>query len=269
MQKILMFFLSISLPLISSEQWNLTLCTIFQQEARFLEEWILFHEKEGVDHFILYNNLSTDNYQEVLAPFIQRGLVELIDWPSVPKDDEWTNFCFQVCVSAYNDAINRLRGKTKWLAIIDADEYLFSLHMPLKDLLKKYKKESAISFQWVCFGTSNVDYCKPGEALAKLVWRLPFEDPRNAWYKTISRMKLISHCTHPHACILKSGKERVLAREEARVNHYWTHDETFLHEVKVPRYQKWGHAYEHLIQSAAEFNQIYDDLITRARPSKI
>ncbi len=35
----------------------------------------------GAKHFYLYNNLSQDNYLEVLQPYIESGDVELIEWP--------------------------------------------------------------------------------------------------------------------------------------------------------------------------------------------
>lgn len=260
MRKFLMLFLLVSFPLFC--EWNLTVCTIFQNDARFLAEWISYHEKEGVDHFLLYNNMSTDNYQEVLAPFVARGLVEVIEWPSVAKEDEWENFCFHTCISAYNDGIQRLKGKTKWLAIIDTDEFIFSIDKPLKALLKKYKKQQAIGLLWACYGTSNVDYCAPGEMLKKLLWRLPLDHPRNSWWKSIMKMKEIIKCAQPHGCLLKDkGFEMVLDRAEARINHYWSRDETFLHEVKIPRYLRWKASAEGIIEEVATYNQEYDDAI--------
>lgn len=50
-------------------------CLRFRDEARFLEEWIEYYLAAGVDHFLLYNNFSIDNYQQVLRPYQDRGRV--------------------------------------------------------------------------------------------------------------------------------------------------------------------------------------------------
>src|SRR5262245_1292734 len=68
------------------ERWRefrheLGVCAIFREEAPFLDEWLTFHCGVGVTHFYLYNNFSTDNFRTVLEPWIDRGVVTLIDWP--------------------------------------------------------------------------------------------------------------------------------------------------------------------------------------------
>ena len=50
--------------------WDLAIATMFQDEARWLKEWLEYHLLVGVQHFYLYNNLSSDNYQDVLQPYI-------------------------------------------------------------------------------------------------------------------------------------------------------------------------------------------------------
>ena len=40
----------------------------------------------GVEHFYLYNNESTDDFETVIMPFIEKGLVELYDWDSENPD---------------------------------------------------------------------------------------------------------------------------------------------------------------------------------------
>ncbi len=47
-------------------QYDLVLCSIFQNEAAWLREWLEFHLLVGVQHALLYNNHSTDAYGEVV-----------------------------------------------------------------------------------------------------------------------------------------------------------------------------------------------------------
>lgn len=115
--------------------YRLAICSLFKNEAPWLKEWILYHHKVlGVEHFYLYNNDSTDHYQEILQPFIDQGIVELIDWNSAdpthldPRYQTKNNAPqdpFQV--AAFNDCLkNKAFGKVKWLAVIDIDEFIVS-----------------------------------------------------------------------------------------------------------------------------------------------
>ena len=62
--------------------YYLSIATIFRNEAPYLKEWIEYHLMMGVDHFYLYNNMSEDNYLEVLNPYIEHDIVTLVDWPN-------------------------------------------------------------------------------------------------------------------------------------------------------------------------------------------
>lgn len=268
MNKWLVIFLFSTSSLFSYEKF-LTVCMIFQNEARFLDEWIQYHNKNGVDHFILYNNLSEDNYKEVLNPYIKSGLVELVEWPFKQEGknfEAFVDFCFKIVVDAYNDGIKRCKGKSKWIAFIDSDEFLVPVrYKNLKDLLKKHKDLPAIGLQWVLFGTSNVPYTKSGELLDKLRWRLPLDHPRNDWFKSIVKSKAVKNAINPHCMIVQHGPEKILDRAEARINHYWTRDEDHLHKVKIPRYTRWGQDPAQYLLMAGDMNQEYDNLILKFR----
>jgi GT2 family glycosyltransferase len=50
-------------------------------EARDLREWIEFHRLQGVERFYLYDNGSTDDTEEVVRPYVEEGIAELVPWP--------------------------------------------------------------------------------------------------------------------------------------------------------------------------------------------
>ena len=62
----------------------LSICAIYRDEAPYLREWIEFHRLVGVERFFLYNNGSEDDHLEVLAPYVEDGIVVLHDWPVFP-----------------------------------------------------------------------------------------------------------------------------------------------------------------------------------------
>ena len=81
-----MFYKLLLLGNRKSEQkkYKFSICSIFKNEALFLKEFIEYHLLIGFEHFYFYNNNSEDNYLDVLKPYMDAGIVTLIEWPVVP-----------------------------------------------------------------------------------------------------------------------------------------------------------------------------------------
>lgn len=266
-----------------SYKYQLAIAAIFRNDAPYLREWIEFHKLVGVDHFWLYNHNSNDDYREVLEPYIREGVVELIEWSS-PADD-WNGFCFGVQPAAYRDAIKRAakrKSRTKWLAIIDSDEFLFPVkEMNLVETLENYYKDcSGVCVNWQVYGTSGVAAVPPDMLMIEvLLYKAPQEAPRNRYYKSIVRPMRVRWCGNPHFCEYQPGYWHVNAKGERftmdnkgvyvdriRINHYWTRDEHYMYTFKVPRYQHWNNA-NGVIEALAELNLVYDPSITKYLPA--
>ena len=50
-------------------KYFLSVGAIFKNESAALEEWLNHYIKEGVDHFYLIDNGSTDNYADILQKY--------------------------------------------------------------------------------------------------------------------------------------------------------------------------------------------------------
>jgi hypothetical protein len=123
---------------------ELAVCAIFKDEAPFLDEWLTFHAGVGVEHFYLYDDASSDRFRDVLAPWIHRGSVTLIDWADRNQP------------TAYNDCLRRFRWQNRWMAFIDIDEFLFSpRHFDLRRALHDYADVPALFVYWVLFGSAG------------------------------------------------------------------------------------------------------------------
>jgi hypothetical protein len=96
----------------------ITVCTMVQNEAPYVAEWIAYHRLLGVDHFIFYNNNSTDNLEEALAPFAARGWVSIINNDRELKGNEAIDFQDQ-CDQSNEEALS-----SRWLGLFDVDEFL-------------------------------------------------------------------------------------------------------------------------------------------------
>ena len=54
-------------------------CTLFKDEVGFLAEFIAFYKMQGVDHMILFDHDSLDNFTAEVAPWVTSGFVSLRD----------------------------------------------------------------------------------------------------------------------------------------------------------------------------------------------
>ena len=94
--------------------YNLSIVTIMKGEAPYVKEWLDYHLLAGVDHFFIYDNDSTDNLKEILQPYIDAGIVTYIFYPGKVRQME-----------SYIDAIKQFRFLSRYIAWIDADEFIF------------------------------------------------------------------------------------------------------------------------------------------------
>lgn len=269
-KKFILFFL-FSFTLLSA--YEVSVCCIFRDDAKYLPEWIEFHQKQGVEHFYLYNNLSSDEPRTYLDHYIQKDLVTLIDWPyeSLGGQD-W----IEIQCEAYMHCANNYKKKTRWLAFLDTDEFLFCVDgTTLPKFLKPFRKYRAVGVNWVMYGTSNVTIPENGKLTDCLVYRSEISYPDNIHVKTIAQPKYIERIDCPHYVILKNGEFEVTENEEAfcgpfsptisvnkiRINHYWSRDLDFFYNVKLPRREKWYGDREGHILMESQLNAVYDPVL--------
>lgn len=139
------------------------MCAVFRDEAEYLDEWLTFHSYMGVDKFYLYNDSSSDNYREVLKPWIEANKVQLLSSKGRKQKD------------IYNHCIRRRRFETRWLALIDIDEFLWSPSgKSISELLSRYEGIACLMVRWVLFGSSGKT-SKQKSVLESYTQRLPLD----------------------------------------------------------------------------------------------
>lgn len=260
---------------ISSFEHFLTVCAIFQNESPYLDEWIEYHKSFGVEFFLLYNNNSTDDSLKTLQKYIDQGLVEVINWPSIEEKNDAVHFIYTVQIGAYNDALERLKSKTKWCAFIDVDEFIVPIGYESISLLlfAKFSDVAGLCVNWQCYGTSNVERCT--SVLDELVYKMKWDHPWNRHSKMIVRPSKTISFPNPHFCKYIDGYYAVDAThkrcyicpdgvyiDKIRINHYWTRDKWFFNNFKIPRWKKWGNSEETILDHAKEMNQEYDPILS-------
>jgi hypothetical protein len=209
------------LPMASSAmpRHELAICAIFREEAPFLDEWLSFHSAIGATHFYLYDNFSSDNFHDVLAPRIEQGLVTLTDWP-VPVGQ----------LSAYRHCVMRARGSVRWLAFIDIDEFLFSPGtIDIRPILRDYSDLPGVEV-WQAFFGANGHVTRPALPVTEAyTLRAPLAVKTTV--KSIADPRMVyKPGVHQHKYWL--GKALDCARQAVphpapqldvlRINHYWS-----------------------------------------------
>lgn len=274
------FSLIIFLPLKSTYgqkyEHELAIAMIFQNEAEYLHEWIEYHRLVGVTHFYLYEHLSTDDYYSVLQPYIASGVVELVNVTTyVSNQSEWS----VVQVGAYWDAIEKAKGKAKWLALIDADEMIVPLsNKPLTTTLKKFEPYGGVYMNYLCFGTSNVQKIPADKLMIETL--LYCDESPMAFGKSIARPERVRACMDPHRMHYKPPYDHVntagvtfdwapaaVSWKEIGLFHYCTRDLDHVINTKIPRRQKWiGIEQNSYLQSIEHFNARYNPYMLRFVP---
>lgn len=261
---------------------TLAICAMFQNEAPYIKEWIEYHRLVGVEHFYLFNNLSTDNFKAILEPYMKAGIVDLYDWP-YPSGS--LQEYLKVQYRAYNTMISLTRTKVKWLAIIDLDEFIVPHEgNDLKKILKNYEKYGAVCINWQCFGTSDVNVIPANKLMIEtLLRRAPVDFPRNLCVKSIIRPQAVERCLDSHSMKFYPGFYQVTTNKKSfigmyspsvlvdkiQINHYWTRDEHHYLNVKLPRLDKWSpnNARHDWSTTIKKFNEETDSKILRFVPA--
>lgn len=244
---------------------GIAIVCIIKNEARYIREWIAYYKLMGVDHIYLFNNGSTDNVREVLQKELEAEFVTLIDFTGANAQ-----------LPVYRLAVKYLRGKYRWVAFIDADEFIVPTNGDLKEYLAGKENCPAIGIDWVVFGTGG--HKKRPEGLVTENYFSTFEDADNLLnlrIKCIVNPDEVYDVYSPHFCVLKNGRYAVDENGEEittkwmyvsgsgpaftgknstrtiRINHYWTKSEQDLLE-------KCNRGY-----AAGGFNPDYDGIMKR------
>ncbi len=224
-------------------KYNLSVCAVFKNESKYLKEWIEYHRLIGVDHFYLYNNNSVDRSLSVLKPYIEKGIVTLIHWPDrVNEQCEKFVWPLGIQVSAYENAIKWVAPQeTKWLAILDIDEFLIPIGgYTLNEMLKKYSQYPGVVLSRTFYDASLVNaFPKKNLVIESLeiIGTPSRESPLKRVEKMIFNPRLCDTFTWPpYRCIFKDlQKPIVLTKWELRVNHYSNRNKGYLVVSENPK----------------------------------
>lgn len=125
---------------------NLTGIYWIKNEASYLPEYLEFHLLQGFDHFIFYDNGSTDNLLEVVKPY--GTCVEIRSYPQNLQQAK--NFWLA------KEGCYEQRGKSRWIHFHAIDERIFCPDgRSIPEFLVEYQKHPGVAVAWDEFNSNG------------------------------------------------------------------------------------------------------------------
>ena len=184
------------------------MAVIVKNEARYIREFILFYKATGADRIYIYDNDSSDNLIEEITPFLETGFVvyRYLHGPVVQT-------------FAYRDAVRRTKRRTKWLALVDADEFLFSLKGTMPEQLKAYEKYPGVGVNWVVFGPSGHETRPEGLVMDNYTETFADNNDINLHIKSVVQPAEVFCVRHTHYALYNGRKYAVNEKGEVIDNY--------------------------------------------------
>jgi glycosyltransferase involved in cell wall biosynthesis len=235
----------------------------------------------GVQHFYIYDNESTDGLEQKLQKYIQDGIVTYIYWSGKYQQ-----------MTVYNHAVSHFQYDTKWLAIIDGDEYI----VPVKEgtlvpqildeietMYRNYQYQSycvgGVGVQWRVYGTCGHKKKCPGLLFENYRYRADDDAEKNVHIKTICNPRIVKDISDPHSVKYISGYFTVSENgslipaamfydascKKLRLNHYISKsEEEFLEKNRRGWPDKDLQLEKDALHNACvEWSKVYDPIMNR------
>jgi len=202
----------------------LAVCLIAKNEGRYIAEWIDWHKSMGVEKFYIYDNDSDDNTEEVVRPYVVEGTVEYIRFPGKRNQ-----------LDAYDDCLEKHRFDARWIAFIDADEFIVPLqNKTIPEFLKNFEEFAAVEINWLCYGSGGAKKREAGGVMERFRAHAEPDFFDNRYVKSIVNPRRIVNFPSVHEPARLSGKivdtdgnvikenykDRPPLLDKIRINHY-------------------------------------------------
>ena len=269
-------------------RYKLAIAAIFKDEGKYLREWVDYHLLAGVEHFYLYNNNSSDDCEEILAPYVEKNLVTLT---------KITGRGMQM--PAYDDAIEKHRFDCQYMAFIDIDEFIFprtgqSIPTVVDDILSHNPDAAAFGINEQHFGSNGeikADYSRG--VLERFTRRAPRDwtvfgkndsNTGNIYIKSVANPRRIDYYLSPHFAIYFKGFKSInsdgaetwnagnspICADKIVVNHYFTKSREEFTDKKTRRGKGYSINKEYIMEDfyLHDRNEEFDDSILKYRAAR-
>lgn len=269
---------------------DVALVAILWNEGHYLKEWLDYHLLAGVDHFYLYDHESTDDYNEIIKPYVEKGIVTSQYFPGE-----------RAMYAAYNDAVQKYRYFCRYMAILDGDEFLFpqnnkSISETLDEIFALDPNAGGLFVNWQFYGSNGqekADYSRG--VLERFTRRSPkdtSEIESNGFYggnaagKNVVNPRRVDYIGDPHVIPYIFGCNRIneqgkkvlgwsnypVMYDKIVINHYHMKSREEFYYRKSNGDPVWIKVQydiiEHFNAAFADTNQEFDDGILKYRDAR-
>ena len=142
-------------PRAEPDRAGVAIALIVKDEARHIREWAAFHLRAGVSRFLIYDNGSSDGTIDILRETLPAAARVVVPWRQV-FSDAWLGREIHNQVLAYAHAASNFGGGFRWMAFIDADEFLVPKRAAsIPEALAHLGEARNLSLPWHMFGRSG------------------------------------------------------------------------------------------------------------------
>ncbi|MBR4641149.1 MAG: glycosyltransferase family 92 protein [Selenomonadaceae bacterium] len=268
--------------------YHLAITAILKNEGHYLKEWLDYHLLAGVDHFYLYDNGSTDNYNEIIAPYAEANLVTSKFLPG-----ESMQF------AVYDEAVQEHCFECQYMAFIDLDEFIFpksnrSVVEVVDEILLQDSNAAGLAINWQCFGSSGLETADYSRGVlerftrrAQSDWIVPLPGRTisggNAQVKTVANPRKINFFTSAHFPIFFEGNYSInevggrvdsycnepVTAEKIVLNHYNVKSrEEHCKKISKGRTSKKSNYLDSSWFDMYDRNEVLDDSILKYRDAR-
>ena len=205
-------------------RFYLAVCAIAKNEGPYFKEWIEWHKSKGVEKFYIYDNESSDCTKEVLDPYIKSGIVEYTYFPG-----------YKVQLTAYDDCLKKHRIDTRWIALIDLDEFIVPIKdKTIPDFLHRLESFPVVEINWLVYGSGGAKKKMPGTMMERFKQHSQYCNILNRHVKSIVNPRRVFTMIGCHEAarisgraadshgnpIKKNFRDREPQQDIIRINHY-------------------------------------------------
>lgn len=202
----------------------LSVVVIAKNEGEYFKEWLDWHIAHGVEKFYVYDNESTDSTKTLLEPYIKKGIVDYIYFPGYRRQ-----------LAAYDDCLKKHRFDTRWLAVIDMDEFIVPVkYKTIPEYLKELEEFPVVEINWLCYGSSGDKTRRAGGVMERFKRHSLPDHPLNKHVKSIFDPRRVYGMIGCHEVARINGK--AVDSNGNRVRISWRDREPLHERIKINHY---------------------------------
>lgn len=230
---------------------NVALSTMTKNQGSRLPEWIYYHNKLGINKFIIFLDYCTDDSKEILSGLNDIDIDVYLTSEIGHKSDNWVLRSHEMY-----DFVLKTYYELDWICFIEVDEFIFpQKKINLKDYLKSLNTECLYINSWDFKGP--FDELKPILHQSNLTWtdKQRFNSEYKFRGKSIIKPKHFSQCGDAHHFIRNNGKisrefkiphtnylQKNYGKEVTiddtcfRIYHFRNHTPSYMNDYKIINY---------------------------------